>query len=230
MIVLYVPFTREKAGDLVAGTDEWLRNHLPISAESIGVLFYKEPLKLAFLSEPLQVYICAHGYANSSLELGNHKNYNQALRISAEEVAQRFNYDFLLIHHRICSIHVYCCGESSKNSVIASELNENLQLFECPIVSYGGILTVPDTNGRQWSLNGSARVPVALTAREMKSKSLAATMNLDRHLITQSSSLWWRDSQESRQMSFFTRQKADRKRKFEDLYHSESQLAKPRVD
>ncbi|KTD51926.1 RNA binding protein (contains ribosomal protein S1 domain) [Legionella quinlivanii] len=221
MIVLYVPFARAEAGDLVAGMDEWLRNHLPNSAESIRVVYFGEPLKLALLYEPLQVYICAHGYANSSLEVGNHKNYTQALRISAEKVAQRFNYDFLLVHHRICSIHVYCCGESRKNSAIASQLTEDLQLFECRIVSYSGILTVPDMNGTQWSLDGNSRVPVGFTARELKSKSLAANSDSDRVLITKSSSLWWRDSQESRKMSFFMHQKLDRKRKFEDVYHSE---------
>nr|UVT38025.1 hypothetical protein cemce18_00021 [uncultured bacterium] len=68
------------------------------------------------------------------------------------QLAERFNSDFLIVAHKICKVHVYCCGSQAKNENIATCF-QNLWYGKenSKVCYYQGALSAPDIYGTLWS-------------------------------------------------------------------------------
>ena len=120
-MILYVPFKRDNAGDLVDRVEQWKKNPAVSSQEPIHVIYYDDDFdaELILSAIRLDVYICAHGLADDSpLVVANNADLSIADRIDVEEVSRRFLHDFLFVSHQFAVIHLYCCGSETKNSAI----------------------------------------------------------------------------------------------------------------
>lgn len=164
-MILYVPFTRKKAGDLVSLVERWKKNHLRNSKQGIQIIYHGDDLDLLddmySWKDKTEIYVCAHGFFDEdSLVVGNHYNIIDADLMTIKMVAHRFNHDFLFIASQISAIHLYCCGSKKKNMEIARQFHSNLLRHELPIYSYTGSITIADNNGLRWSFVADQATPI----------------------------------------------------------------------
>jgi hypothetical protein len=164
MMILYIPFPRDEAGDLTPLVQLWQENHLRVSCESLIVLYQKDEYEQDLILPGSSLYICAHGYDSPLLEIGNNVQHDEALRINISTLASRITDDFLPIAYQLSHIHLYCCGSKSKNLNMSHRLQEDLLRSECVIVSYSGSITPADIKGRMWSWWEGTAIPVEHTA------------------------------------------------------------------
>jgi hypothetical protein len=164
MMILYIPFLRDEAGDLTHLVQLWQENHLRASGESLIVLYQKDEYDQDLILPGSSLYICAHGYDSPFLEIGNKVRRDEAVRINISTLASRITDDFLPIAYQLSQIHLYCCGSKSKNLSMSQHLQANLLRSECVIVSYSGTITPADIKGRMWSWREGSTVPVERTA------------------------------------------------------------------
>lgn len=164
MIILYVPFSRIDAGDLVGPLETWIKNWLNNELGSIMILYYGDPIGPELFNNDTKIYICGHGTSDARLEIRNHHNWEQSLGVDIDTVALRFSYDFLFMHHKIKAIHIYCCGVAGKNQAMAAVFKEHILLFDCPLYSYSGALYPADLYGQLWSCDWQEMKPARKTA------------------------------------------------------------------
>ncbi|MBL7481836.1 RNA-binding protein [Legionella bononiensis] len=168
MKILYVPFSREKAGDLTNLVNIWKENHLKNYNSPIKIVYFNEHAGIAPEDVTFEVFICAHGCDEINfMFVGNHVDFSKADFIDIQTVAERFNHDFLYYSTQIISTHLYCCGNYQKNKSIAEQFQANVLGTVGIINYYNGSITTVDEQGKQWSLGGSKPVPVAETARKI---------------------------------------------------------------
>lgn len=167
MKILYVPFSREQAGDLEHLVQLWQENHLKNFSSPIRIIYFNERLNLKSNCEPIEVFICVHGWDNPSfMYVGNNFDMSKAEVVNIETLAYRYNHDFLYYVSRVSSVHLYCCGNYEKNKYMANQFNAQLLLQNKPVIFYSGTITIADSNGKQWSL-GEA-LPVLINNKAHK--------------------------------------------------------------
>ncbi|KTC94518.1 hypothetical protein [Legionella erythra] len=160
MIVLYVPFPRNQAGDLAAGMDSWVKNHTQNFGQTIQVIFYQDEINYDAIPPDASIFLCAHGSSGAELKLYNNSNLDLSDDISIEEAARRLSHEFVFIHHKIQNIHLYCCGSQEKNSQMAKLIKDYLpHLQENHIHYYRGSLTSPNESGQLFSIVDAYYLP-----------------------------------------------------------------------
>jgi len=152
MIILYIPFSREQAGDLSDLVCQWQVNHKKHYVETILVIYKGDEFDQDLIESLSSVYICAHGYDSRPLAVGNHRIIEQAQCLNMVNLAERFNNDFLLVAHCIPYIHLYCCGNQEKNRALALSFKSNLLRPNANILFYKGMITIPDERGQRMEL------------------------------------------------------------------------------
>jgi hypothetical protein len=73
MIILYIPFSREHAGDLSDLVCQWHVNHKKHYVETILIIYKGDEFDQDLIEPLSSVYICAHGYDSRTLAVGNHR-------------------------------------------------------------------------------------------------------------------------------------------------------------
>jgi hypothetical protein len=160
MIILYVPFQQNNAGDLSEGVFKWKENHLRHFKEEITILYHGSNIEIKQPSSDTQVYVCIHGSDNSSL-LSNNSDFSKGNLITIREVAGRFDYDFLHMMSEIKKIHLYCCGSKEKNTQLALSFQQHILRAEhSSIISYSGYISILTARGLQTSTSNQQEVPV----------------------------------------------------------------------
>ena len=168
MKILYVPYPRERAGDLANLVDIWKENHLKNYNSPIKIMYFNEYAGSALDNVKFEVYICAHGSDDLNfMFVGNHTDLSKVEFIDIQTVAARFNQDFLYYSTQIISTHLYCCGNYQKNKSIADQFQAKVIGFTGTINYYTGSITTADKQGKQWSLGGAKPVPVADIVRNI---------------------------------------------------------------
>ncbi len=168
MIILYVPFTRDNAGDLADGVDLWKQNHKENSNIPIVIIYHQDIFKYKDIDDKSEIYICVHGNDLENLTVGNHSSLERSDLISIKTVSERLDHDFLYISHKIADIHLYCCGNQRKNHNLAKILQAHLSRPENSTIHfYKGTLTVPDRNGTKWSVEGDSKIPIQNTEQRV---------------------------------------------------------------
>lgn len=163
MMILYVPFPRSQAGDLVSRVESWKTEQSKITNEPIDIIYHGDDFD-PLISLHSKIYICAHGFSDDlPLIVGNNADLKKTDYIDIKTVTDRFNVDFGPIFHQISAIHLYCCGSKNKNQKMAEEFRKDLLRPDISIHSYAGSISVPDSNGVRWSFSSTQKVPVQAT-------------------------------------------------------------------
>lgn len=170
MIILYVPFLRNNAGNLARLVEDWKNNYCNAKSEPIEIIYFNDDFNLNIFEFGAVIYICAHGSDSDELLMLNHDHSLLAHSISMQTVACRFNYDFLSMHNKIECIHIYCCGTQEKNTMMAEQFTKTLLLFSCPVVSYSGALFNANKQGLLLTLDYGQLMPVEKTANRSFTK------------------------------------------------------------
>lgn len=153
MIILYVPFPRNQAGDLTASMDSWVKNHTQNFGNTIQVIFYQDEIDYDAIPPYASIYLCAHGSSDAELKLYNNRNLAISNSISIEETARRLSNEFVFIHYKIQDIHLYCCGSQEKNYQLAKLIQGNLpDIQENRIHYYRGSLMSANQSGQLFSM------------------------------------------------------------------------------
>ncbi|KTD77149.1 hypothetical protein [Legionella waltersii] len=165
MIILYVPFSRDKSGDLSSLVELWKKNHLQNRDEPLFIMYFEDEVNFDVITEKLEIYICAHGASKDEnfMLLGNKADFSNADFIDMSTLADRFNHDLAYVSAQISAIHLYCCGSQKKNEQMSIFFQHGMILYDGPIKFYGGNLTPADNNGRLWSIGLSDPKPVWAT-------------------------------------------------------------------
>lgn len=212
MIILYVPFTREQAGDLSYLVNLWQENHNHTSTLPLRIIYHNDNYDQGVVKSPSSIYICAHGYHNSILHVGNNSEFAEATRLDMATLGERFNNDFVPIAHKITLIHLYCCGDEKKNKTMAHLFKHYLLRPDCTIMFYNGALTIADAEGKQWSLGADKKTPVENSASFLFSGHDGdSEQSSERLSIKEQDKYEWRQNARlQRQQTFFARQKSRR--------------------
>ncbi|CEK10024.1 hypothetical protein [Legionella hackeliae] len=150
MIILYIPFTREQAGDLLSATEQWVINHQRNFSEEIQLICHQDNYKQSSICSSSSVYILAHGYAGIFDKVANHSDGRLATFISISTVADRFTIDMMPISYRIDDIHFYSCGSEKENHHRASRFQaEWLRSSNMSIFYYAGKISIPNEKGER---------------------------------------------------------------------------------
>lgn len=162
MLILYVPFSKENAGDLVALVERWKENHIVNTKVPIKILYHQDEYDSDEIHSDSEVYICAHGYPEENLmAVGNHSNQLMAQFITMQTVSDRFDYDLLYVSSQISSTHLYCCGNLQKNQALASLFQSvRVRPEDNDVFYYAGSVTIADIQGRQWALGENQVIPI----------------------------------------------------------------------
>ncbi|KTD18603.1 RNA binding protein (contains ribosomal protein S1 domain) [Legionella lansingensis] len=152
MIILYIPFEKNAAGDLPDGANIWEINHKRVSSEEIKIIYYKEEFDEESIPQGTVVYILAHGANNDPTFVANANDSTVATLIDIDTLAIRFTHDFLVINHHISHTHLYFCGNLDKNATLATNFETMLLRPEFSSINYyEGSISPPDSNGKLWS-------------------------------------------------------------------------------
>lgn len=159
MIILYIPFEKNAAGDLIDKAKIWETNASP---EEIKIIYYKEDFDEENIPQDTVVYILAHGADDDPRFVANACDSKVATLIDIETLATRFNHDFLVINHCISHIHLYCCGNLGKNASLATNFRAMLLRPERNTINYyQGKIYPPDMSGRLWATTVQGTVAAA---------------------------------------------------------------------
>lgn len=152
MIILYIPFEQSNSGDLSKQAEIWKTNHCLNSSEKIRILYYQEEFNPNTIPIETTIYILAHGAETDPNILANHNSPAVATIIDIETLVSRFNQDLLIISHCFSDIHLYCCGNGSKNEILASKFQQvRIDQEHGQINFYNGTIYPPDICGKFWS-------------------------------------------------------------------------------
>lgn len=210
MKILYVPFTRDKAGDLRILVELWKKNYIQNFDNQIEIIYHGDESELEQYGKSLEIFICAHGTNDQNeMIVLNNADSTKAESISIQTVADRFNYDFTYVAHLIDQIHIYCCGSQEKNRAICKLVQSNLVLSDHPLYYYNGSVTIVDEEGKQWSLGTDKKIPVQTTVVKMESRDNEDLIEEHRAFV-KSTGINYEDCLDLRRDSFFARVKKDR--------------------
>ncbi|PWY54285.1 hypothetical protein DGG96_17695 [Legionella qingyii] len=150
MIILYIPF--HENNDLIARAIDWKNT---LTDQNILILQHGNPIDYNLLNqEQLTIYILAHG-VNQLLEhfhLSSHYPItSQTTYLSIDQIADRFNSDFVYLHFRIKNIKLYFCNNQGNQKDIAELFYKNLVLFDASINYYAGTVFSPSKNHKKYS-------------------------------------------------------------------------------
>lgn len=136
MIILYIPFAKDEAGDLSQAAEAWVINHRNNSIESIMVIHHQDEFRRAEILYASSLYVLAHGCDDVNM-IANHIDETKGQRISISTLTDRFNQDILAIAHSIGFIHIYCCGTEQDNELRARQFQSGyLRAENSPIYFY----------------------------------------------------------------------------------------------
>ncbi|HHF7347834.1 TPA: hypothetical protein ACPSKE_001001 [Legionella feeleii] len=173
MIILYIPFSRDEAGDLPSGVALWKTNHRISSQERLKVIYHQDDYSPDLISPESKVYIVAHGYEEKPTVVANCAEASKAIFLDMETVTKRFEYDLLVIAPCIATVHTYFCGSQKNNYERASTFQTQwLRSEQAPIYYYAGNLAAPDRNGFFWAQSDSEYVPLTRCCHTLTSTSL----------------------------------------------------------
>lgn len=177
-MILYVPFTRDNAGDLGNLVDQWKINYSSTSNGAIHIIYHGDDFDFESDEnssvDESQIYICAHGLPdNYPMAVGNHIDLSKSDILSIEEVTNRFNQDFLPVSHQVSVIHLYCCGNASRNKEMATLFRKDLLREEMPVYCYSGSVSIPDMQGTLWSFSGAVATPVHNTVNVLSAPNIS---------------------------------------------------------
>lgn len=164
MIILYIPFVRDEAGDLTDLVCRWKDNHPHPATQPLTIIYHNDDYEQEDISYGTSIYICAHGFDEHKLKVGNNRDPQKASYVDAARLAGRFNQDFIPIAYKLSAVHLYCCGSATKNAYLAQQFKENLLRPVRAVVFYNGMLSIPDQFGNRWSFGQNKPVPVDFTA------------------------------------------------------------------
>ncbi|WP_182350235.1 hypothetical protein [Legionella sp. PC1000] len=102
--------------------------------------------------EHLTIYVLAHGIDNllEHFHLASAIT-NQSTHLGIDKIAERFNYDFVYLHHRIGKIKLYFCNNKGNQQTIAQKFHRHLVLFDAFIDYYAGTLFSPSADKKKYS-------------------------------------------------------------------------------
>ncbi|WP_412757778.1 hypothetical protein [Legionella bozemanae] len=150
MIILYIPFHEEN--DLNARALDWKET---LNDQNILIVQHGKPMNYKLMErEYLTIYILAHGIDNllEYFHLASTcSSTNQPTHLGIDKIAERFNYDFVYLHHRISNIKLYFCNNKGNQQTIAEKFNSHLVLFDAFIDYYAGTLFSPSTDKKKYS-------------------------------------------------------------------------------
>lgn len=150
MIILYIPF--HEKNDLIAHAQHWKE---ALNDQNILIVQHGKPINYKLMEdEYLTIYVLAHGIDNL-LEYfhlaSNCSITNQSTHLGIDKIAERFNYDFVFLHHRIINIKLYFCNNKGNHQAIAEKFNSHLVLFDAVIDYYAGTLFSPSADKKKYS-------------------------------------------------------------------------------
>ncbi|KTD60593.1 RNA binding protein (contains ribosomal protein S1 domain) [Legionella sainthelensi] len=153
MKILYIPFHEEN--DLCIAATLWKRR---LSEENILIIQHGQPIDYNVLKNAagtITLYVLAHGIDSWSqpFHLASHSIItSKTTQLDIEKIADRFNSDFVYLHHKINHIKLFFCNNKGSQKLIAERFNKNLILFSSPIDYYAGIITSPWQDKIKYSL------------------------------------------------------------------------------
>jgi hypothetical protein len=150
MIILYIPFHEEN--DLIAPALYWKNT---LKDQNILIVQHGKSINYKLMEqEPLTIYILAHGVDNllDYFHLASTCSItNQLTHLGIDKIAERFNGDFVYLHHRISNIKLYFCNNKGNQQAIAEKFNSHLVLFDAFIDYYAGTLFPPSMDKKKYS-------------------------------------------------------------------------------
>lgn len=145
MIILYIPFCEEN--DLIARAIHWQE---VLDTQNILIIQHGKKINYqSMMQERLKIYVLAHGIDNLLEQFHLASTFPNTARttlLSIDKIAERFNSDFLYLHHRIKRIKLYFCNNKGNQKSIAEKFHQNLILFNAFIDYYAGTLFSPSTD------------------------------------------------------------------------------------
>ncbi|STX41199.1 RNA binding protein (contains ribosomal protein S1 domain) [Legionella donaldsonii] len=211
MIILYIPFSRDEAGDLPSGAALWKTNHRVSSQERLKVIYHQDDYSPDLISPESKVYILAHGYEEKPTVVANCAEASQAIFLDMETVTKRFEYDLLVIAPFITTVHTYFCGSQKNNYERASTFQTQwLRSEQAPIHYYAGNLATPDRNGFFWAQSNSEYVPLTRCCHTLNPTSIEEEGPKRRNIKMEKISAMFAHHYEKKRESFFTQTKENR--------------------
>ncbi len=221
-MILYVPFPRSQAGDLISAVESWKKEQNKLSIDSVHIIYHGDDVD--FDAEPVlpsEIYICAHGFSDSyPFVVGNNGDITKTDFINIQIVADRFNQDFGSVFHQIDAIHLYCCGSQGKNQQMAELLRMGLMRNDISIHSYDGAITTPDSNGVRWSFSSNQTIPVHRTESVLFKQDNSEMPSCRVGIKTEVIQRFLEEAKETRRYDFFARGKAARQEEIYRRRHS----------
>lgn len=150
MIILYIPFSEEN--DLIPKAMDWKET---LKDQNILIIQHGKKINYKLLEDKiLKIYVLAHGI-NDLLEyfhLASHFPLTQqTTHLGIDKLAERFNNDFVYLHHQILTIKLYFCNNMGNQKSIAEKFSQNLILFHGFINFYAGTLCGPALDRKKYS-------------------------------------------------------------------------------
>lgn len=164
MIILYIPFCEEN--DLIEKAIYWQE---VLDTQNILIIQHGKKINYqSMMQEPLTIYVLAHGidYLLEQFHLASTFPYtDRTTLLGIDKIAERFNSDFLYLHHKIKSIKLYFCNNKGNQKSIAEKFHQNLILFHACIDYYAGTLFSPSTDRKKYSCHNGQRLPLPKYAK-----------------------------------------------------------------
>ncbi|WP_392536615.1 hypothetical protein [Legionella sp. 227] len=213
MIILYIPFCEEN--DLIASAIYWQK---VLNTQNLLIIQHGKKINYqSMMKESLTIYVLAHGidYLLEQFHLAStFPTTAQTTLLSIDKIAERFNSDFLYLHHRIRSIKLYFCNNKGNQKSIAEKFHQNLILFNAFIDYYAGTLFSPSTDKKKYSCHNGQRLP-ASKVRQTLDKSRRDEDSPERMNIKQLSKADFIDETKQKNLEFMIqRQKKVRQELF----------------
>ncbi|KTD07042.1 hypothetical protein [Legionella jamestowniensis] len=209
MIILYIPFSRDVAGDLLQLAKQWIKNYQQYTKEDI-VLHCHEDEHKEDHEGLITVFILAHGADNVSDKVANHTDSELSTWISIGTMTDRFNQDMLPVAHHISSIHLYSCGTKQTNHTKASSFQHGFLRAESkPVYYYAGSIYGPNQNGEFLSEVGNKFYPSS-QFRYQLFKSLPTEGEDHRESVKKTPAWMLAEAKEKKRDHFFSNNKKQR--------------------
>lgn len=150
MIILYIPFHEEN--DLLILAVNWKE---ALKEQNILILQHGNPIPYKLMEkEHLTIYVLAHGVDNLLAHFRLASNYPitpQTTHLGIDKIAERFNSDFIYLHHKVGNIKLYFCNNKGNQKSIAEKFHSHLILFDALIHYYAGTLYSPSEDKKKYS-------------------------------------------------------------------------------
>ncbi|HHT0591981.1 TPA: hypothetical protein ACTXXA_000534 [Legionella anisa] len=164
MIILYIPFHEEN--DLIAHALHWKET---LNNQNILIAQHGVPINYKLMErEHLTIYVLAHGIDNllEHLHLASTCTITkQSMHLGIDKIAERFNSDFVYLHHRIGHIKLYFCNNKGNQQSMAEKFKSHLVLFDAYIDYYAGTIFSPSTNKKSMPITMANGIPAQMCAK-----------------------------------------------------------------